>query len=493
MRFDDLIAATFQADDERRVRWLAPLWTLLLFAGGLVAWAYVLGWGVVPLDFHDWTDINLPRLLFLQNAFHAGDWPLHMGNTAALHGVTDRFLALPDVLTTPQTLLLLVVDVQTFVLADVLIHYAIGFAGVWLLRRRFDWSLFTFTVVFLLFLFNGHILAHYTVGHLTWGPYFLFPIVVLFVLRFLDGDDSWRLLAALSLVIFYMVLAGGQHHMTWIVLLLLLLAPFCGRRAWWPLAAIAASGLLSAVRLLPPALQLGSFKDAGLIADVIGYPSLTHLLSAMVVLRRERPAFDPALPGNIWFFDSAYYEFNAFVGIIGALVIGIFGIYHWLREGRPRYWQLVVPVFALAALSMGTVYRIVRVTAIPLFQSERYTARIFSLALVVLIVMAAIHLDRHLRSVITARWHRVTALVALGFLAIDVSANVRLSRVAISSGLFGPHPMDLASAAVAHRSDPAYLTMVLIGLAVTVLTAAVLSALAAYEHRFGGRPGDASQ
>jgi hypothetical protein len=487
MPFDDLIAATFQPDHERRVPWLAPLWLAVAFAGGLAAWAYILGWGLVPLNFHDWTDINLPRLMFLQNALQAGDWPLHMGNAEALHGVTDRFLALPDVVTTPQALLLLLVNVQTFVLLDVLIHYAIGFAGVWLLRRRFDWSLFTVTVVFLLFLFNGHILAHYTVGHFTWGPYFLFPVVLLLLFRFLDGDDSWRLLGTLAAVLFYMVLAGGQHHMTWIVLFLLLLAPFCGRRAWWPLAAIAASGLLSAVRLLPPALQLSSFRDAGLIADVIGYPSLTHLLGAMVVLRREHPAFDPALPGNIWFFDSAYYEFNVYVGIVGASIIGVFGVYHWLRDERPRYWQLIVPVFAMTALSMGTAYRIVRATAIPLFQSERYTGRLFSLALVVLIVMAAIHLDRHMRAV-TARGHRVLALVALAFLALDVSANIRLSRVAISSGLFGPRPMDQAATAVAHRSDPEYVTMLLIGVAVTGMAALTLAVLAARERGVTTRP-----
>ena len=85
--------------------------------------------------------------------------------------------------------------VQAFVLVDVWIFFSAGFAGLLLIRRHFNWSLVAFSGVFLLFLFNGHILAHYSVGHFTWGPYFLFPLVALLVFRFLDGDDSWRSVA----------------------------------------------------------------------------------------------------------------------------------------------------------------------------------------------------------------------------------------------------------------------------------------------------------
>ena len=156
------------------------------------------------------------------------------------------------------------------------------------------------------------------------------------------------------------------------------MAPFCGRRAWWPLVAVAASGLVAAVRLLPPVLEIRSFHEAGLVSDIIGYPSLTHLLSSLVVLRREQPAFNEALPANIWFFDSAYFEFNAYVGLAGAIVIAIFGVHYWIRHSR-RYRPLMVPALAMTAMSLGTVYRIVRASGIPLFDSERYTARMVCL------------------------------------------------------------------------------------------------------------------
>jgi hypothetical protein len=480
MQIVDPIGTLFAPEREARAPWLVRAWIGGLFLAGLVGWAYVLGWGGAPLDFHDWTDINLPRLAFLQNALRAGEWPLHMAGTASLHDVTDRFLSLPDVITSPQSLLLLFMTVPQFVLVDVLLHFAAGFAGLLLLRRHFQWSLFAFALACLLFLFNGHILAHYSVGHFTWGAYFLFPFVALLLLRFIDGDASWRSVAQFAALMFYMVLAGGQHHMTWVLLLLAMLVPFCWRRAWWLVAVAAASGLLSAVRLLPPALELGAFKKAGLVADVIGYPSITHLLGSLAVLRRETPAYVEALPGNMWFFDSAFYEFNVYVGGAGLAML-VAGLYHWLRDASPAYRQLVLPIAAMIAFSLGSVFRLIRVTSIPLLDGERYTSRMFSLPLLLMIVMAVTALDRRLKHAGALGWHRVLASVALVFVAIDIAASVRLWRVAVSSGLFRPTPFDISTAALANHVDPAYTTAIVIGLAITVATAVVLGLLVVRE------------
>jgi hypothetical protein len=479
---DDVIETLFAPADDPRAAHAAKLWMPVLFIGGVFGWAYVMGFGRTPLDFHDWTGINLPRLLFLQNALLAGEWPLHMAGNGSLHGVTDRFLALPDVITSPQTLALLFMPATQFVVLDVLIHYAIGFWGIVLLRKHLEWSLVTLTLVFLLFLFNGHILAHYSVGHFSWGPYFLFPVIAWLILRFLDGDDSWRSIASFAGVMCYMVLAGGQHHVTWVLLLLALLAPFCGKRAWWLVAVAIASGLLSAVRLLPPVLELHAFREAGLVADVIGFPSVSHLLGAMVVLRRETPAFNEALPGNIWFYDSAFYEFNAFVGVVGLALIGL-GVYLWLRAAAPRYYVLAVPICTMIALSLGSTYRVVRLLAIPMLDGERYTARLFSLPLLLLIVMAATAIDHALRDPLVAAKQRLAMLGALVFVAIDTSASVRLWRVAVSSGMFASTPFTVADAMVANHPDAPYVTIIQLGLAITVVTAIALGLLVYRERR----------
>ena len=101
-----VIDAVFAPAGDPRAARAAKAWIALLFIGGLIGWAYVMGFGRAPLDFHDWTGITLPRLQFLQNALRAGEWPLHMAGNASLHGVTDRFLTLPDVITTESFLYL---------------------------------------------------------------------------------------------------------------------------------------------------------------------------------------------------------------------------------------------------------------------------------------------------------------------------------------------------------------------------------------------------
>lgn len=448
-----------------------------LYVLGLVGWAYLLGWGQVPLDFHDWSGINVPRLVFLQDALRSGVWPLHMTGGAALHGVTDRYLALPDVITSPQAALLLILPVQLFVVVDVLIQYTIGFLGLLALRRYAEWSLFAFASAFLLFVFNGHILSHYSVGHFTWGAYFLFPWVVWLIFRFLDGHQSWGSVAGFATAMCYAVLTGGQHHMTWVLLLLALLIPVCRRRAWWLVAVVVASGLMGAVRLLPPALELASFRRAGLVSDTIGFPSVSHLIEALVVLRREVPAFNPALPGNIWFFDDAFYEFNAYVGGMGLAMLAL-GVYFWLRSARPKYPQLIVPLAVMIALSIGSSYRLIRALGIPLLDAERYSARMFSLPLAFLIVIAVGALDDVLRQSPSRSWQRGVALAALLFTAIDIAASVRLWRVAVSSGVFHPAPFNPSIATVVDRPDAVYVNVILAGVAVTLATAVVLAVLA---------------
>ena len=465
--------------------WLGRIWLSGLFVAGLVAWAYFFAFGRAPLDFHDWADITVPRLAFLQQALQAAEAPLHMARSNALHGVTERFLAIPDVITTPQLALLMVMPINTFVIIDVWFNYAIGFAGLLLLRRHLDWSLFTFTLAFLLILFNGHVLAHYSVGHFTWASYFVFPLIAYLLLRYLDGDDSWRLVALFAATMTYMVMAGGQHHVTWVLVLLVVLLPFCrGHRRWLVSAAVFSVGL-SAVRLLPPVLELQSFRAAGFVTDVVGYPSVWHLVESLVSLRREVAVPMSGLPANLRLFDQRFWEFNVYVGVVGAVLVA-YGVYQWLRAEQPQYRQLIVPIFTIAALSMGSVYRLPRMSGVPLLLGERATSRMFSLALVFLVVIAVTFINRQAADTWTSWRSRLLSLAALAFVVIDVSASIRLQRVAISSGMFGSSPFNPATAI--YPSDPAYLSVLAAGLAISVATALILGVLVLWERRKPVRP-----
>ena len=453
---------------------------------GAGVWAYVLGWTRLPLNFGDWADINVPRLMFVSNAISSGTAPLHMLNTHSLHGVTDRFFSLPDVITTPQMMLLPVLGIPRFILFDVVLHYSFGVAGLLALRRRFQWSLFSYAVVFALFLFNGHIVSHYSVGHFTWAAYFLFPAVAVLCFQLLDGDTGWRWVSRFGFLMFYMVLAGGQHHFTWVLMFLACLIPFCLDRAKWIIAAALSSGLLSAVRLLPPALNLEDFGKAGWMSDVIGYPSALHIFSSMVELRRQNvDAVNWPMLGNFVHFEVQYYEYSYYVGVVGAIVILYFGVYEWLKERHPMYPQLIVPTFVMVALSVGSLFRIVRATVMPLVLSERLVSRMLSLPMSLLIIVAGVLLQKFINRTELSVWNRLTALALFGLLAIDLGAGVRLMRVAETARTMTAVEFDDTVGKHAPREDAAYTRTLAGGLVITLGTAASLLFLASRERRSG--------
>ena len=167
---------------------------------------------------------------------------------------------------------------------------------------------------------------------------------------------------------------------------------------------------------------------------------------------------------------------------LAAVALG-WGVYLWLRAAAPRYYLLAVPTFTMIALSLGSTYRVVRLLAIPMLDGERYTARLFSLPLSLLIVMAATAIDHTLRDPLVAAKRRLVMLGALVFVAIDTAASVRLWRVTVSSGLFGPAPFNPADAMMANHPDPPYVRIIQLGLTITIVTAVVLSVLVYRERR----------
>lgn len=477
--FDSL----FSVEAEKNTPWFGRIYFAGLFLAGLYLWSKFLSWNELTIDYYDWAIINVPRLAFLQNALRLGQFPLHMAGTESLHGLTDRFFTIPDVITTPQILLLKFVDIPTFVLTDIFIHYLIGTLGLIWIRRRFQLSLFAFSVLFFLFMFNGHILAHYSVGHLTWDAYFMFPILFMYIFRFLDGEQGWRWVGGFSLSMFYMVLAGGQHHFTWMLIFMGVLMLFCWRRSLWLLAAGLFSGLLSAVRLLPPSLEVQTFRDYRVFEIVLGYPSLAEVFESMVFLRRPVPVEPEYIQYNLWFYEKLYWEFDIYLGILGTAFLVTFGLYLWWKNPVPQYWETIIPSLVIVILSIGSTYWLLRLSDIPLFGSERITARMISLPLVLFLIMAAVNFQTWLNQYQSVRWYRLMFLGLLGVLIIDLYNHLRIWRLRESALRSGPSPLDPSGSLLANHSDPAYTTVLLAGLAITLLTALFLAFMSARESK----------
>ncbi len=285
-----LVEALFSYDAERKRRWLTFVWLAGLILAGALLWAKFLNFGDIPMDYLDWAEISGPRLAFLQNAVQTGQLPLHVNESSALRVDTDRLMSVADMILSPQVLLLGVLSIGQFALANILILYAIGAAGLLWLRRRFRLSLLVFTVLFLLFNFNGHILSHLSVGHANWGGgYLLFPWLVVLTFQLLDGGQGWKWVLNLALLLFFMFLNGAFHPYVWAFIFLGLVGICSWKHMGLVVKGLLAALLLSMVRILPIALESGKLGGE----FITGYVTLTHLVQAMVLPTPPWEAVNP--------------------------------------------------------------------------------------------------------------------------------------------------------------------------------------------------------
>ncbi len=473
-----LIDALFHYESERPRRWFAALWLAGLLLVGVALWAKFLNFGRIPLDYLDWAEISGPRLAFLQNAVRTGQLPLHVNESSVLRMNTDRLMSVADMILSPQILLLGLLSIGQFVLANVLILYAVGAAGLLWLRKRFKLSLFAFTALFLLFNFNGHILSHLSVGHANWaGGYLLFPWLVVLTFQLLDGQaekHSWKWVLGLALLLFFMFLNGAFHPFAWSFIFLGLVGLFSWKHMGLILKGLLAAVLLSMVRILPIALESGQLGGE----FITGYTTLGHLLQAMLMPTPPWEAVNPALP----FSTVGWWEFDLYIGLIGALFLVFFGILRWLSRYRAQdalYPSLLLPLLGMLILSVGQIYQIVMLLRIPLLAGERVSSRIVSLPFVFLLVFAAVELQRWLDKAQPSLPLQLASLGALLLMFNDQWLYIKLWQVTNVYPNMVPVPVDLTNKLIANHPDPAYTTALLAGLVVSLLTLAALIFLAA--------------
>lgn len=453
--------------------WITALWLVGLFLFG-----QFFNWGNIPFDFHDWAEISAPRIAFVQDAVKTGQLPLHMPDGSALRNVTDRYMALPDVMLAPQMLLLGVMPVGWFVLVNVWLMYTLGLVGLMQLWKHLRLSPVSFGALFFLFNFNGSILSHFSVGHVNYTGYFLYPFVFLLLMDMVETDKSfslkskasWRWLTGYAFLLFFMLLNGSFHQFIWALMLTGLVGLFRLRNFWQSMAGIAAAGLLSAVRLLPPVLHLGQFDSEFLS----GYPAVMDVWTALTGMVGPDKAF--AHTGQLT--NLGWWEFDLFTGLAGAVFLLAFGLGWWLKKRDVPVWlkSLAAPAVVLFVLSIGSIYKVVMYIPIPLINGERVSARLITLPFVLLMLAAVYAFQRYANEHEKSSLLRWTGFVGLFLLAHDLWQHLKLWRVNVAAPNFPVTPVDLAIKVVSNHADPVYTNLLLAGAGITIVMGVVLLA-----------------
>jgi hypothetical protein len=451
-------------------RLLNPIWMVILYLIGILHWCLFLNRGKVPFDLHDWTQAGA-YLSFLRQAFITNQLPLQIGSALA---TTDRYLALPQTLISPQAYLLRFLEPGIFTLVNFLILYSVGYIGLLLLRRRYSLAPFAFTVLFVLFNFNGQITAHYAVGHLEWTGYFFLPFFILMLLKILDNEKAdWKWVLFIASIFFLMAIQGAFHFVLWCWLFLLAWGLFYPKKYLMPaLKAILFSLPLCLVRFLPPVVE---FLEGGK-NFISGFPTVTDLFAAMIVIKYPAEALSRA------FTSLGWWEVDSYVGLIGLLFLIGFGVYQTWRMGASKA-SLLAPTAVLTFLSIGQIYAVINHLPIPLLDSERISSRFFILPLAVLITLGSLHLQELLvRFGVRSIPERIFSLGVLILLAHDLFQHSRIWRVSNMNQLFTRTPVDIQSMVI-HHPDPLYFGALTIGAACSVLSCGVLIFLTLRERR----------
>lgn len=473
-RVEPVFQWLFRATDRTGIRewgWIAALWLV-----GLFLYGQFFNWGGIPFCFHDWAEISAPRIAFVQDAVKTGQLPLHMPDGSALRNITDRYMALPDVILAPQMLLLGVMPETWFVLANIWLMYSIGLLGLVVLWRRLRLSPVSFGVLFFLFNFNGSILSHFSVGHVNYTGYFLFPWLFVLLLDMAGSESpfslknraAWRWLAGYAFLLFFMLLNGSFHQFIWVLMLTGLAGLFHWRHFWQSMAGMLTAGLLSAFRLLPPALHLGEFDNEFLS----GYPSLMEIWNGLTAMVSPDKAF--AHTGQLT--SLGWWEFDLFVGLAGSVFLLIFGLGWWLKKRDVPAWlsTLAAPALVLFVLSIGSVYKLVMYIPIPLINGERVSARLITLPFVLLMLAAVYAFQRCVDGQGRSTFLRWAGLVGLFVLAHDQWQHLKLWRVNVAAQYFPITEVDLAIKVVSNHPDPAYTNLLMVGAAITLVMGIVL-------------------
>ena len=409
---------------QSRLRTAALFATLMAVAAA--HWAYVFGVPPrVPRTAADWPK-EIRYYAVLEQAVFEARVPYYVSRPIQ---ETRKFLAIPEVVVSPQIVLLPWLGVDSFLFVHVLLLSGATIGACLYLRREKELSVPTLLLLFLLLGFNGHITAHLAIGHSMWGGYFLLPV---FLLLMLETDRSpgglWPMAIGAALAV--MLLQGSYHVFVWCVLFLLLQLPVGPGRSSI-LAALGWSVALGLVRLVPAAVILLGRRDPEFQT---GYPGVIELVAGLTVIR------DVSFPrlGGGSMGGLQWWEFDIYVGPVAAVWLVVFGIRGLLR--RPDRTSLAVPASVLALWSSTACFERMARLDLPLLSTQRVSSRFLIVPLLLLILLAAIETERWRRAGSPAR------TIAVGLIAaatlVSLAAHTQAWTMARVEALSPPPPRE---------------------------------------------------
>ena len=144
-----------------------------------------------------------------------------------------------------------------------------------------------------------------------------------------------------------------------------------------------------------------------------------------------------------------------------------------LAAEEPEFAKLALPSLALFTLSLANVYANIRLTPFPLLLGERVGSRFIVIPFTVVLIMAAVFFQKWLdgRSL---KQLRFGIYGSVGLIFVDLSAQSKIWNVRAVGAVFSSVHSKFNLNYLVKCPAPVYTTLLLVGLLVTILTAAFL-------------------
>lgn len=304
----------------------------LLFVLGAVWWSWFFYFGQISTAVFDFGWFASYRGV-LSDALIAHELPLYRAQHAGVPWFPwDNRVAEYLYWAHPQTPLLPHVFLARapfswYVIVPLLIFYAIGCAGIMQLVRRYHLAFGPAALLFVLCMFNGHLMAHMGVWH-SWEGAFFTPWLIYYTCVAIEERPTTQHAIGLGVLLTLIVYQGQMHVLVYDVLFLGLLALAVPSRAWWVTKVGLVIGTLGCARLLPTFFIFPFGEPAAQNMYFAAFEPPYRVLEAFV----SRDAL---------YHYQNWWEYEMYVGW-AALALTPFALY-----GLVRWYYRVLPVLLL--------------------------------------------------------------------------------------------------------------------------------------------------
>lgn len=419
---------------------------IILFFIGVIYWIFFFDLGNLSLTAYDWIkeDAYLNTLRLAQTSSVI---PWQWGDRF-FHGV-NRFLLIPEVVLTPDVILLRWVSNNIFIIFHTILFYSAGFFGSLIIVRKLNARFVAFSIFWLLFNFNGYLISHLAVGHFEWTGYFLIPYFFIILFKFAEETQSspfFNITPVLwmALLLGGLFLNGSFHIAIWCSIFMVIILLFRWAMFLNVFTSVFIGVMLGLGRLLPAALWFPK-KSSWILGS--GYPTFGTLLDAFTSLRLHD---FQGIQGVGW------WEYDIHIGFVAFAILSISLAITLKRDKLPYQPHLFMAAVFFVFLSLGNTYSLIAQLPLPFANVERVSSRFIVIPFILFLITAMTGINELFRS-----WEKSTKallLISLPFVTGELLSHSFYWRVTYIEQSFKDLTKPIIS--LVPCSDLSYITLV---------------------------------